>query len=231
MSEIVVLTQHPVAIDSPDHIDAAHSGAGNDNSRNPNFNARLLAMFGESSPSVLDLGCAGGGFVKSLLDDGCLAVGLEGSDYCQRLGKFEWAALGGKNLFTADITRPFEVQGQQGKRVLFDLVTCWEVMEHIPEAGLSQLIANVLAHLKVGGFWLMSVSEQVDGHFHQTVHPMQWWVELFARHGLRHDPSLRARFDGTFVRGPEQTPWAIVAPNSFHLALVREDSHVRSLGQ
>lgn len=69
-----VITEHPIAFDSPDHFDAEHGGAGNDNSRNPHFNERLFKLFeGQGRrPSVLDLGCAGGGLVKSLLDEGCL---------------------------------------------------------------------------------------------------------------------------------------------------------------
>src|SRR5579872_4629441 len=110
MPEIILMTDHPVAVTSPDHVNAEHGGSGNDNSWNPHFNERLLQLFKQEKPAVLDLGCAGGGFVKSLLDLGCLAVGVEGSDYCKKRGKFEWATMSDTHLFTADITKPFTIR-------------------------------------------------------------------------------------------------------------------------
>lgn len=220
-NQVLLTTNRPVAVDSNDHIHASKGGSGNDNSINPHFNERLLAMFVDKRPAVLDLGCAGGGFVKSLLDQGCQAVGLEGSDYCMKHRKFEWAALAGRNLFTCDITKPFILQ-EEGKPLLFDVVTSWEVMEHIGEADLPQLINNVLNHLTQQGVWIMSVSQQSDGGmFHKTLHDIRWWLSLFASFGLKHNPEIRATFDPHWVRGPNPTPWAILAPDSFHLVLNR----------
>lgn len=223
-------TDHPVAFHSPDHIDAEHGGSGNDNSTNPHFNSKLFARYEGKKIAVLDLGCAGGGFVKSVLDAGHVAVGLEGSDFCLKRKKFEWATIP-DNLFTCDITKPFRLYDLDEQhcdecapvQALFDVVTCWEVMEHIAEAELPQLIDNVLAHLKSDGLWIMSVSEQHDGnHFHRCVHNIGWWLDLFDRHGLKHLPAIRDYFDRDFVRGPHPTPWAITADNSFHLVLQRK---------
>lgn len=229
-----VYTEHPVALDSPDHLDAAHSGAGNDNSRCPPFNDKLLALYPCTGPAVLDLGCAGGGFVKSLLDAGCAAVGLEGSDYCKRLDRFEWQALGGKNLFTADVTKPFRVVS--GARLYddrneaywdedevqagFDVVTCWEVMEHFTEGDLPGVVANVGRHLNRRGLWVLSVSTQEDGKFHRLVRDRAWWLDRLAGGGaFAFRPDLVAHFGEDWVRGPKRTPWAIEAPCSFHLVL------------
>lgn len=214
-----VKTDHPVAYHSPDHLDALHGGAANDNSRNPHFNRRLEKLFGRKV-SVLDIGCAGGGFVKSLLDDGHAAVGLEGSDYCKVRRKFEWATVPG-NLFTCDATRPFAVECD-GVPALFDVVTCWEVMEHFLEEEVCHVVDNVLRHLAPHGLWAMSVSEQADDHFHRCVRPMGWWVEKFARDGLEHHPEIRTFFEPHWVRGPQRTEWAFDAPQSFHLALKRK---------
>jgi hypothetical protein len=88
-------------------------------------------------------------------------------------------------------------------------------MEHIPEDRLPGLIANVLTHLAPDGLWVMSVSTQ-EGFHHVTVRPREWWVDLFARHGLTHDDRVRAHFGDDWVRGPKQN-----APESFHLCLKR----------
>jgi predicted TPR repeat methyltransferase len=74
---------------------------------------------------ILDLGCSGGGFVKDCLDDGCLAVGLEGSNYSKNLRRAEWRTIP-ENLFTADLTTPFQVFSEfpEGEVPLtFDVIT------------------------------------------------------------------------------------------------------------
>src|SRR5262245_39012605 len=107
---IVVCTDHPIASDSLDHTEPR--GTAQDNSRNRRFNWKLYELFGELDRPMggLGLGWAGGGFVRDCLYDGRLGVGVEGSDYSARFGRAEWPVLGGRNLFTADITRPFEVR-------------------------------------------------------------------------------------------------------------------------
>jgi hypothetical protein len=71
---IRIATEHPVATASPDHVKPW--GTANDNSRNQRFNARLTALL-EGEVSVLDLGCSGGGAVRSFVEQGYLAVGVE----------------------------------------------------------------------------------------------------------------------------------------------------------
>jgi 2-polyprenyl-3-methyl-5-hydroxy-6-metoxy-1,4-benzoquinol methylase len=119
-----VITDHPVALDSEDH--QIPGGTMHDNSTNPVFNRKLYQLLSHLPKlRVMDLGCAGGGFVKSLVDDGHEAIGLEGSDYSlhwdgpggteqeratRKPGKrAEWATIPDR-LFTCDITRPFQVE-------------------------------------------------------------------------------------------------------------------------
>jgi hypothetical protein len=163
-----VATDHPVAVESRDHTHPG--GTMHDSSTNPAFNKKLYELFPGRKLMALDLGCAGGGFVRSLLDDGHEAVGLEGSDYSLRWDgpggteaerarrkpgrRAEWANIP-DNLFTADITKPFVVDadatgvaamwftGKRGSLASFDVVTAWEVMEHLPEAGCRRSCENV----------------------------------------------------------------------------------------
>jgi cyclopropane fatty-acyl-phospholipid synthase-like methyltransferase len=210
-----IITDHPVALASRDHTHP--SGTANDNSVNPRFNRRLYELLPRRPLRVLDLGCAGGGFTKSVLDDGHEAVGVEGSDYSLKRKRAEWATIP-DSLFTADITRRFQLtkawpDGTE-LNARFDAVTAWEVMEHIPEAGLPQLCENVRRHLGTGGLWFMSVSRQVGFH-HVTVRDRPWWLALFARNGLADRPDVVEKFaPEDWVRGPLQN-----APDSFHLVL------------
>lgn len=224
MNRITLDAERTVAFESPDHLHP--TGTKLDNSRNARFNSKLYALLGKSRTlCVLDMGCSGGGYVKDCLDAGCIAVGLEGSDYSKKLKRAEWRTIP-ENLFTCDITAPFSLftSGASDERetMLFDAVTCWEVMEHIAREDLPQLIDNVKRHLAPNGIWIMSVSpneSNVDGvNLHQTMEGKAWWVAQFAERGLIHDERYIRYFNTQYVRGPK-----FGAPGSFHLVLRRDN--------
>src|SRR5262245_21187354 len=202
---IAVCTDHPIASDSLDHTQPR--GTAQDNSRNRRFNWKLYELFSELDRPmrVLDLGCAGGGFVRDCLYDGRLAVGIEGSDYSAGFGRAEWPVLGGRYLFTADITRPFEVRAGEtpaaGTRVPFDVISLWEVMEHIAEADLPAVFSNIARHLAPGGLVIASISDEPLPH-HQTRRDRTWWLGRFRDAGLAPVDSYYSYFGGQYIRGP-----------------------------
>ena len=123
---IVLRAEREVAVKSPDHL--MPWGTKRDNSMNRRFNDKLYALFLRAEQlKILDMGCSGGGFVRSCLDDGCLAVGLEGSDFSKRYRRAEWRTIP-EYLFTCDVTGTFEIlmETEGDLRPLqFDVVTCW----------------------------------------------------------------------------------------------------------
>jgi 2-polyprenyl-3-methyl-5-hydroxy-6-metoxy-1,4-benzoquinol methylase len=222
---IHVDAQRRVAFNSPDHIHP--HGTRRDNSRNPRFNVKLYWLFQQTKTNltILDLGCSGGGFVRDCLNDGCLAVGLEGSDYSLKRRRAEWAVIP-EYLFVCDVTAPFEVTMRSGtnsspQRLQFDVVTSWELLEHIAEPDLPTLADNVRHHLKPGGLWIMSIAPHHDkpaaAELHQTVHPKSWWVRKFGQMGFQQLEGYVEYFNTQFVRGPK-----FGAPGSFHLVLCAE---------
>jgi SAM-dependent methyltransferase len=224
LEAVRVETAHPVAVESPDHLNPW--GTARDNSRNPRFNAKLYRLFSslDRPPRVMDLGCSGGGFVRDCLNDGCLAVGLEGSDYSLRMRRAEWAQIGGRFLFTADIAKPFQVMARADgaeQPLVFDVITSWDVLEHIAAGDLPAVCDNLRRHLAPGGICVFSISHSSDVirgvELHQTIQPREWWVELFAANGLRAHDTLERYFNTQFVRGKKQD-----APQSFHVVLSRE---------
>lgn len=216
-----VVTEHPVAYDSPDHL--APWGTSRDSSRNSRFNKKLYRLFEALGrpPRVLDLGCSGGGFVRECHNDGCLAVGLEGSDFSLRTARAEWATIGGRLLFTSDIAKPFEVRvkadGEETK-LQFDVITSWEVFEHIRTEELPVLLENVKRHLAPDGIVVLSISTTSDApngvELHQTLQPEAWWAALFESSGFDRHDEINRYFNTQFVRGPRQ--WA---PGSFTIVL------------
>lgn len=180
---IQLKTDFPVAFASPDHL--VPWGTQNDNSTNKKFVLHMASLISrettERARAFLDLGCAGGQLVKDFKDLGWVAVGLEGSDYSLKHKRANWPALGGRNLFTCDITRPFEL-ALGGQPARFDLITAWEVLEHIPPGNLEALFNNIRRHLKEGGYFVASTTSSSDIHdgveLHQCRMTNQEWRAL-----------------------------------------------------
>lgn len=221
---IVVRAEREVAYKSPDHL--TPWGTKQDNSTNHRFNDKLYKLYPKQQQlKVLDMGCSGGGFVKDCIDAGCFAIGLEGSDYSKRHRRAEWRAIP-EYLFTCDVTGDFEILIEAGgapQRVAFDVVTCWEMIEHIAEPDIATVAENVKKHLAPTGLWIMSVASEPDVingvNLHQTVQPKNWWITKFQHLGLEHLPSFDRYFNTQYIRGPKYG-----APTSFHLVLSQDRS-------
>lgn len=218
-----VETEKEVAYDSPDHLHPL--GTSRDNSINTRFNKKIYTIFKDHPRplKVLDMGCSGGGFIKSCIDDGCIGIGVEGSDYSKILKRAEWKTIPDK-LFTCDITAPFQVKMDNGGDVFnlqFDVVTCWEVMEHIKEPDIAKVAENVKKHLLPHGLWIMSVCEIDDYNegvnLHQTVQPKKWWINKFKTLGLIHQEQFEGYFNKQYIRGNRYG-----ATDSFHLILSKD---------
>jgi SAM-dependent methyltransferase len=188
---VAVETKHPVAFESPDHL--IPRGTKADNSTNKRFvrymRERLERERPEHQHGALDLGCSGGQLVKDFSELGWVAVGLEGSDYSLKHRRANWPALAGKNLFTCDITKPFQITAN-GKDAKFDLITLWEVLEHIAEKDLTQLFTNILNHLEVGGYLVASTTSVPDVQNGVDLHQTKWTNEQWRAMVKQRYPEL-----------------------------------------
>lgn len=214
---VTVQSKKPVAVDSLDHIHPW--GTKQDNSKNLKFNLKILAWLPLAQLKVLDIGCSGGGFVRTMHDAGAFAVGIEGSDYSRIRARAEWGVIPHR-LFTADATAPFSILNASGERILFTLITAWEFIEHIEEDRLADVFRNIDDHLAQNGVVIMSVSpidDFVDGvNLHRTVKPYEWWVTTCEEFGFVHHPDAVnyfspdhwIRFEGN-------------AAQSFHMVMTR----------
>ena len=187
--DVILKTDYPIASGSID-TKFPH-GTAQDNTRYPRFIKKCETIFKrDSGLSFLDLGCSGGGMVLDAILRGHLGIGLEGSDYSLIRQRAEWRLLR-DNLFTCDITKPFALtHGENGPEMRFDVITAWEVLEHILEDDLPQLFQNIRNHLKPGGLFVGSVArwDDIDPktgvNWHVTVHPAEWWEKKFEELGF-----------------------------------------------
>jgi len=209
---VILKTDHPIAVDSDDH--RFPRGTLHDDTRWPRFCAAAESIFPGRKIRFLDIGCAGGGLVFDFLIRGHEAVGLEGSDLNRRTVRAHWGVIP-SHLFTCDATQPFQFQSVgSGLPFKFDLITCWEVLEHIPERSLEQFFRNIKSHLEDGGLFVASVATFEDRDpasgavWHVTVKPESWWMRILAASGLRPQPGRFEHED--FVRGsgnPTASDW------------------------
>lgn len=185
-SSFSVQTNARVAFDSNDH--KTPWGTKNDNTRSPRFVAACERHFPNKKIKHIDLGCSGGGLVLDFLLRGHNSIGLEGSDYSQKSLRATWRLLNNRNLFTADITKPFQLLDNNGEEYRAHIISAWEFMEHIKEDDLPQLFKNIKKHMLPNGIFVGSISlldDVVNGiSYHPTVKPKDWWVNKFSESGL-----------------------------------------------
>lgn len=202
--EYILTTQFPIAVSSDDHL--FPWGAAVDNTRWPRFVKSCERILNRKPLRAMDLGCSGGGIVFDFLLAGHSAIGIEGSDFSLLNQRANWRTVP-FNLFTADITKPFSVSLPGSREIVpFDIVTAWDVMEHIEESDLEILFANVSRHLKEDGYFLGTIAMAPDTDpetgavYHRTVKPKPWWVKRFADAGLEIIESPQFAFED-FPRG------------------------------
>ncbi|MEO6147406.1 MAG: methyltransferase domain-containing protein [Sulfuriferula sp.] len=179
-------TAHSIAFTSNDHIapDSTVEGVV----RPTRFVRHCIDILGQDI-RCLDLGTGAAGLVFEYVMNGVVAIGVDGSDYCKRNKVGYWPILP-DNLCTCDITQPFRfMHADDGSSVKFDVITMWEVLEHIGEKDLSLLLQNVEAHLESTGYCIGSISlvEYVHASgipYHVTLKPKPWWKEKFLANGL-----------------------------------------------
>lgn len=180
---IKIVTEYPVAVDSFDHQNP--KGAKGDNLENQDAVNKTVEKLGKDI-NYLDLGTAGGGIVKQFLGkDIHISLGIDGSDCNVISPRAAWIDIP-DNLFTADISKPFHFE-DDGEKVLFDLVSAFDVLEHLKEFELPGLLENLVSNIKVGGFFMASIANFSDENYHHTLQEKDWWIELFAKYDFEVD--------------------------------------------
>ena len=222
-------TKYPIAYKSNDYI--VPHGTIRDNTRYPRFIKKCEMIFSDKDElSFLDLGCSGGGMVLDAALRGHLGIGLEGCDASLLEQRAEWRLLT-NNLFTCDITKPYSVQNKNtGNIFKFDIITAWEVLEHIREEELEQFLINIRNHLSDNGLFVASIAnwddiDPVTGiNWHVTTKPYEWWKNRFEIAGFEVCSEIIDLVD--LARGGINHPLCYKAPSengrkddSFHIVV------------
>ena len=138
--------------------------------------------------SVIDVGCAIGDLVEYFLEKGLDAYGLEGTENI-----IPWIKISQWRLYFKDLRMKIDL----GKK--FDLVTCFEVFEHIEPEYADILLANLTG---MSDRLLISAAPPGQGgHYHVNCQPISYWNEKFDRLGYKSDTNIVAKIRERLV------PW------------------------
>ena len=147
----------------------------------------ICTVFGVPN-SYLDVGCGTGIMVKTAVNLGIDAVGLDIIPNAHFAVK-ECDLRGGFNL---------------GKQ--FDLITCIEVMEHIPESSARTALKAIANHARDSGtiFVFSAASPGQGGIDHINLKLGYWWRERIDAlgFGYRHDLTTRLQLAINLVPHP-----------------------------
>lgn len=181
-----VITDHPVAENSPDHL--FPWGTSNDNSTSIGFIEEVEGYFLNEKISFLDIGCSGGQLVVDFFNRGHLSVGIEGSDFSVVNSRANWPEYHNKCLFTCDASEPYTIVDDDGECIKFDCISSWEVIEHIHPDCLDTFFLNISNHMHEKSIFVGAISLVSDCHtcggrsetpveLHQSLFPKEEWID------------------------------------------------------
>jgi 2-polyprenyl-3-methyl-5-hydroxy-6-metoxy-1,4-benzoquinol methylase len=165
-------------------------------------NDRWLKFFGDVAEGIirdfhpstaLDAGCAMGFLVEALRKQGVDASGIDVSEYAISQVDESVAA----NCRVASLSQPLNRH--------YDLITCIEVLEHVPPAETDKAIANLCA--ATDRLLISSTPEDFGEPTHLNVQPPEAWSAALAREGflrdLEHDLSYLSPWAALYLRRDE----------------------------
>ena len=130
--------------------------------------------------TVLDVGCAIGMLVEALRSQGINPSGIDIS---------EWA-IAQVPLSLRPYCRVGSITDDLGDH--YDLITCIEVLEHLPRSMAATAIANLCRHSD--RILFSSTSDDFEEPTHLNVESPSYWAQLFAANGFSRDFDFDASF-------------------------------------
>jgi SAM-dependent methyltransferase len=146
--------------------------------KGPHVSSKYLAelIFNRFHPKrCIDLGCGTMSFVNRLSELGVRAYGVDGSEFNSRFAE-------GAKYIAHDLSKSFHLDKK------FDLVTSWDVFEHIPESSEKVLVDTVK---RLSSKWvLLSIDSSEWGRYHVNCKPKGYWRQLFVLAGFTFEKKV-----------------------------------------
>lgn len=147
--------------------------------------------------SYLDLGSGTGAMVNMARRIGIDAYGVDVIN-----GPEHW-------FITHDLTKPgwFGIDLERGDNRTFELISCLEVAEHLPEAAADTLCDTIARHMSQGSLLVFSAaSPGQGGEHHLNLQPAWYWRSKLHARGVsyREDYTRQLSHLWSWVAGPLQ---------------------------
>lgn len=128
----------------------------------------------ENPTSVLDLGCGIGLHLEGFENQGCTVHGVDGSKKA-----LENSVLEETQIENHDLRRPYETTQS------YDVVLCFEVLEHIPQRYAATLVESIVKAGDVA--YVSAATPGQSGKHHVNLQSQEYWIDLFERYGAEYD--------------------------------------------
>lgn len=191
MKKVVLKTDHKFALHAEDcliHMDEFvdennfelhklenETGAGCDFFTDISLIREVISRFEletDEKLNWLDLGCAGGHLILDVneQEETNICIGLDGS-----VGVYKqesWSSGDNKDVLkNADLSKEYSIEYEDGERVLFDVVSSHELIEHFNEPELDVFFTTVDNHLSENGVFFGSIALEPDIKDENGYHP------------------------------------------------------------
>ena len=137
-----------------------------------------------SMVKIMDVGCAMGYLVRHLRARGIESWGVDNSEYALEHAPDDVR----QHVSRVDLTQASDVIPRHARRG-YNVVTCFETLEHIPEGSVDNALENLAACMHPEGLLIATIC--VEGHpnpyhdpTHVTIKPPMWWEEKLRDHQL-----------------------------------------------
>ncbi len=141
-----------------------------------------LSLKKSTNPTFLELGCGASHlfyFLRSYRINNY--IGIDGhSDFINfnpYLKGYE------EHLMIQNLQEEIKLQSLDGRNILFDVILSFEVMEHIREDKIDNLLKTILNHMHQKSILICTASlQELDVHI--LVRERKWWLKRFENFGL-----------------------------------------------
>jgi 2-polyprenyl-6-hydroxyphenyl methylase/3-demethylubiquinone-9 3-methyltransferase len=135
--------------------------------------AAFVKTWSELSGSrVLDVGCGGGVFSEALASEGAIVTGLDVESHAIDAAK---AHAQTNELAIQYVCQPIEDYEDD----LFDVITCMEMLEHVPDPSL--IIKHCARLLKPGGYLFLSTINRTPQAYASVIIAAEYLLKLLPR--------------------------------------------------
>jgi hypothetical protein len=126
--------------------------------------------------TLIDLGAAIGDTVQGYIDRGVDAKGIEGSDSC-----LPYLICAPDKISIQDLSKPLDPMPEK-----VDVVTCFEVIEHIEPEFIDTMMDNIiqLSDVLVISICCYGPTTKI----HPSIKPTDFWLEEFIKRGFERKP-------------------------------------------